>query len=715
MDDTATSFDRCATAIRHRQRTLSISESEGFRTDDDEMEQPLDSPDLLGETPDSSMAAEDASAKYEGGSQHDLQDAEAQEMSSDDRSDPMRANSPSLSASKSRPNFDAMERSPFLDTPGCQRGGSLPFHESLGKLKDSQSSHNPYPPSLLKPSRISYPPKSLHFDSAAAERAGRDPLFSSVPASTSSKPVDQLFLASILHSASSQGLSKVVANSSASLPSSSSGTDQASSSLAKPSASLRSMKGLQPLTISTANIPSHIGRKRNLNGAMIGASGPTRHHKRPSSGSNDLLGPDSQAPSPITRLTRPGRSSQDGLTDEEETVSSGIPPLTDSSSITSSLASSQRSRSDGAKDNAATANPDDSMISEPEQSFSTTNSSQDIHDIGYGHIRRTSSTNQKLFAAATADRPTYKPSPPISHDGKAHLHEKQQKSPQFRNVRPLQAAFMNAGLVSKKGRSRQDRDSGVGLGGTPPVWKRLLGPAGKEMMGDSSQGSPAVSLADSSFCSNISSFGSPIPTVEIAGAPLPAGEPHMPDTPCKRPLFAHSRLPTASNQLHPLAQSSRPVPTRSNSSASSTSDVSSVVNSIPGTAIKSRVYGSKTQELASPHTTTTSSGEDENIPHSLPDTTTAAPAGRSSKKPSIQLKRVGPALFRRRSSGQLHTAADGSFLSVSDRSGGSPRDGVQDWEPMTPTRTISGAHLLIGEGFGMMLRRRTRRTEVRPY
>jgi hypothetical protein len=65
------------------------------------------------------------------------------------------------------------------------------------------------------------------------------------------------------------------------------------------------------------------------------------------------------------------------------------------------------------------------------------------------------------------------------------------------------------------------------------------------------------------------------------------------------------------------------------------------------------------------------------------------------KRP-VPLRRIGPALFRRRSSGQLSTGPDGGLLAV-ERSGGSTRSGIVDWEPMTPTRTVSGMQWMNSE------------------
>ena len=384
------------------------------------------------------------------------------------------------------------------------------------------------------------------------------------------------------------------------------------------------------------------------------------------------------------------RPSVDVVTDEEEEgvststcTSASLPPLTDSSSATSSLASSHRSARDSSN---SLEDGDSSFLEDVSFSTTTTTTASDTSlpfDQGLGHIRRTSSTGHKLN---------------VAESGRGE--KRNQRSPHFKNVRPLQAAFMNSGLLSKKSRSRAERDSGIGMGMTPPFLKRLVG--------GSVQGTPQ-SIHSSPGIANVFP-GSPIPILNIpkhlsksTGSPVVVEQPHMPDTPCKRLLFSHSRIgnngagsTTTNNiqQLHPLAQTSRPVATRSSSSCSTTSDVSSVVNSMPGSAVKSHSH------LAiSPRSTIATGGSPTSIssPCADPSINTGSSEHEKQFKRPVPLRLIRPSLFRRRSSGQLNTGPDGSFLPPNQRSGGSTRSGMIDWEPMTPTRTMPGTQWLGGE------------------
>ena len=688
LSNAASLFDQSTAVLRHRHRTLSISESDGGISDEGgETEAYLESPELL-------LAGKEAYLENgDGAMLSNGQDDEGKEAGRD-----------SLLQNQEMPksrggNNNENEASPFLDTPGRKRGTSMPlreinpaftppinksqknkpfFNSNLDDLviTTSFSSHPAQP--TLKSSRTSYPPKTLNFHSS---KAGRDTLYASVPASTAGSRPDELFLASILNG-HSHAASGSTASKSASAGSGFTASPVGEMPLPKNS-SLASATGgaINANPAVTMQSSVQVNRKRNANGAMIvggnvqpGRGGSKLAANSPTRGMHKRHASSSEGHAAVSTGRRP---SVDAVTDEEETVSTStctsasLPPLTDSSSATSSLASSHRSGIDKS----------DSVDGDTpleEVSFSTTTTTSDTSSI-LGHVRRTSSTNNKLnlSGAGRVDR---------------------QRSPHFRNVRPLQAAFMNSGLLSKKLRSRAERDSGVGLGMTPPFLRRLVS--------DSARSTP-----QSNFASPVShSAGSPVPTLEIAnhanGASIAILEPAtMPDTPCKRPIFSHSRISaaTAGNQLHPLAQASRPYVNRTSSSSSTASDSSSVVNSIPGSVVKVRsAYPANTSSR--PSTAISESPTSVGSP-------CASLAGTSENNKHLKrpgpLRMIRPALFRRRSSGQLYTGPDGSFLPFTERSGGSIRTGTVDWEPITPTRTVTGAQWTGGKQWDLMLKKRS--------
>lgn len=508
-----------------------------------------------------------------------------------------------------------------------------------------------------------------------------------------------------------------------------------------------------------------------------------------------------------------GHDRETNASSTEDGRSAAVPSLTDSSSAASSLASSRNSRLQqhpiiiADQDMAKETDCDDDIVVEfpdlnaeinhaamvihgeagADASFGSAASSSDFGTISArhplkphtGHIRRTSSSARRLFAAGGVE-PGAVPSPAKAAAKALHIDTKtagnasdktKRSSPQFRNIKPLQAAFVNSGLISKKNRHNRVAHNDSGVGVTPPVWKRFLG--GSAMAGTSSANTSFnstsasnLSLANSSFGQytpndigtpsrrNVSSFfGSPVVTAELqAASPMAistkaavGGDSLMPpDTPCKKNIFNPIRRGTvatkdrtrtqtstsAQHQLHPLAQSSKPINLRTISFASATSDDSSVINSMPGSAVKpirasptpysqspspKAIFGNASAEtLASSHSVSPT-GRPENHSHSglgaadssVSPSSNGSPlgsmrgallsaAGRVTKRvPPVQLQRIGiPALFRRRSSGQLRTGADGAI--TTDRSGGSIRYGVHDWEPMTPTRAAGGQSMLSG-------------------
>ena len=786
----SSSFDACASAIRHRQRTKSISESEGGNgsdsedNDNNEDESSFnfpDSPDLVhdggmqGITARdgyveagifSGMSVEDARVGGAGSGAHA---SAADEMQLDDDEGPISLDKEESSVidkqhkQATRGEFDDVHDSLFLETPGRTRGASMPS-DAFGQPSYTLTTSLPPHPfqSQLKSSRVSYPPKilyttkTIHEDGDPSSRS-KNPLHSSVPASTSksgsnstssttaSRPLDQLFLASILNGSGSSSNNALSASGSLSVkkqPSMSLSKSTGNSSLVRTSEALKSSKSLQPL--SPHHTSSHVGRKRNANGNMIvsTSSGTTSRENSVNEHINTAQ----------LDFNHGGRPSLDGSTDEESGISPTLPPLTDSSSATSSLASSQRSgqysklnqRERLEKPQTVSEHESENSALLDDLSFlSDSTMPSFVENSRGGHLPRTFSTNKDLAATTTSTNAKGnipRSSGQLKSPGTPGFLSgiPRRTSPHFKNVRPLQAAFVNSGLLSKKSiRSRLDRDSGIGLGATPPApaLRRLLHQDRKDNLSNLSlQSTPGASVSlsfstpshytGSPGMSSISmQQGSPVPTVEIApshsmdsesfaaaaaaNASAAASQSRrMPDTPCKRPpLYPHLRQATtmedaaekedgskhqAVPSLHPLAQCSRPTTGRSASSCSSTvSDSSSVVNSIPGSAvkIKDRFFRSPTNLPGSAASNRLSRKSNGSGSPSSAGSPCAMQMPDGQPKSAIPRRRIGPALFRRRSSGQIQTSANGSFMTLAERSGGSTRCGVVDWEPMTPTRT----------------------------
>ena len=198
VENATSLFDQSTTALRHRHRTMSISESEGGTSEEggQQDEAAPDSPDLSG------LNKEAYINDVDGPHSETVEKAEEDLLMQD----------PQLAQLLEGGN-DENELSPFLDTPGRKRGCSMPLKELSGghiqgnintksyastpdalTFASTLISHPSQPP--LKSSRISYPPKTLNF---GMNKTGRDPLYASVPASSSGCRPDELFLASILN------------------------------------------------------------------------------------------------------------------------------------------------------------------------------------------------------------------------------------------------------------------------------------------------------------------------------------------------------------------------------------------------------------------------------------------------------------------------------------------------------------------------------------
>ncbi|GAA5963683.1 hypothetical protein JCM21900_001977 [Sporobolomyces salmonicolor] len=288
----------------------------------------------------------------------------------------------------------------------------------------------------------------------------------------------------------------------------------------------------------------------------------------------------------------------------------------------------------------------------------------------------------------------------------------------YKNVRPLQAAFLSTGLVSKRSRSRTDS---IGVAPVFNLQQHLQQQLGETAIPNAS---PAKSVA--SVSGSASNDIAPLPNPLLASL----SRPHMPDTPVKKSAFvhptaaansdtpAHSAIaavvtpgviieqpssdsdpsPSAANNGSPVGGSgvlsSKKVVSLSlaadDDSAESRESISPLgsankpfqrsISPLSGRSLASA------SSQGSAKSTRTELGELSPTMHASKGTARSS-TGRSG------LGRVRPALFRRRSSGQL--SSEGSFLGLhysgSSSSGASVMT-IGEAEPMTPTRSVGGRY-----------------------
>lgn len=229
----------------------------------------------------------------------------------------------------------------------------------------------------------------------------------------------------------------------------------------------------------------------------------------------------------------------------------------------------------------------------------------------------------------------------------------------YKHVRPLQAAFMSTGLVSKRSRARND--SGVGLGLTPSF---NLQHQLQQQLDDS---------LDAAHPVEIPSANPLVTTVSRTSI--------MPDTPVKKAAFAHPSTVTSSPEIlvnairAPISSSPNPKPS-------------------PTTARKSISPRGSSEGLggvASPcsgRSPMRSPAESENGQQGG-DVSPTVHASRSGSKSVAGSAWKRPAMFRRRSSGQLSMEAGflGGLRSGSSE-GSTTTSLAVDGEPMTPTRSV---------------------------
>ncbi|GAA5876049.1 hypothetical protein JCM3774_004488 [Rhodotorula dairenensis] len=293
----------------------------------------------------------------------------------------------------------------------------------------------------------------------------------------------------------------------------------------------------------------------------------------------------------------------------------------------------------------------------------------------------------------------------------------------YRNVRPLAAAFMSTGLVSKRSRPRNNSLSGA------PVFN--LHQHLQQQLGESSvpKGSPMKAPA-------VVEHTAPLPNPLVTSLSRPS---IMPDTPVKRSAFqagvsASSSRPSLATpvlqvETAPSSEGVQDSPTANASFGSGSPVGTGGVLSEKQTAALSltadmderaagdgrgslsplgtsgvdgaaRSQSPLSRSSVSPSSSSTTGTLDLRPPARLPvtsgdvsPTVHAFKSGARFSSASMRntLGRVRPALFRRRSSGQL--SGEGSFLGAQYRSGGSSSgkssaaNTIAEGEPMTPTRS----------------------------
>ena len=383
------------------------------------------------------------------------------------------------------------------------------------------------------------------------------------------------------------------------------------------------------------------GRKRSATGAVVGPTNPTGLLPRAASG----------LPAPWhARGKNSGGSdltSDDDAMDEDHLGSSWGPPgLTDgttsaSSSLSTALSSHAEERVPGSISNASLC---------------------------------TSTSSNGLPIAHGAGEPFYTPQ-------------------NYKNVKPLAAAFMSTGLVSKRGSAVANRrDSGIGLGFTPAAGNLLSQLQAQQEEAKAANLAAAQATGDSAL--DVAQAGAPGAAPVVLKNPLLAAVARaavMPDTPVKR-SFGSGVNPTSG-----LAISSAIMDDDDDDDEDD--DESAQLRTAPGSASSNATATSVGSPGMGPSLLVAGSVSRRSTgsPNSMSGVSPTAHAMRSSAARSNML--TAPVMgsggraaksrqmFRRRSSGQVEFGANGVFRSGS--SSGSSSFAVEP-EPMTPTRSVAG-------------------------
>ncbi|SCZ90315.1 BZ3500_MvSof-1268-A1-R1_Chr9g10788 [Microbotryum saponariae] len=396
------------------------------------------------------------------------------------------------------------------------------------------------------------------------------------------------------------------------------------------------------------------GRKRNANGALLVGPGFLA-----SAGTSNL-----SAESPIVAhdsLHWDACDEETGdMTDEDldsmsmcwdGTRSPPPPPLTDgTTSASSSLSTALSSHAEG---------PDHVVIAHLEGPRASTSTRSLDSSTGGIHPAKLSSLDTSFFTPQN-----------------------------YKNARPSQAAFMSTGLVSKK----HSRPRGNSLGG-PPMLDFHASATGEKASPPS-----AAPVVESFSSTGLAAFGVPVAAVAAPNA-IPSRL-SMPDTPMKRsvglshalnvsdlasPLPAHATPP---GLLVDLVDSSSP-PSASSPLVGPTESTDSLSPWRPGALSQDTRSRSTSPRSQSSLDSDGGAGGNDASPTAL---AAVANARSSSKLGSASRSLLTmPAIFRRRSSGQLgplNTKREIANLNYS--SAGSSRTPTivsPNLEPMTPTRS----------------------------
>ncbi|SCV70050.1 BQ2448_1444 [Microbotryum intermedium] len=395
------------------------------------------------------------------------------------------------------------------------------------------------------------------------------------------------------------------------------------------------------------------GRKRNANGALLVGPGFLA-----SAGTSNL-----SAASPIVAhhsLHWDPRDEETGdLTDEDlesmsicwdGTRSPPPPPLTDgTTSASSSLSTALSSHAEG---------PDHVVIAHLEGPRASTSTRSLDSSTGGVHPAKLSSLDTTFFTPQN-----------------------------YKNARPSQAAFMSTGLVSKK----HSRPRGNSLGGPPMLDFHA------SATGDNASPPSAAPIAESFSSTGLSAFG--IPVAAVAAPNTIPSRLSMPDTPMKRSVGLSHAL-NVSDLASPLPAHAAPpgllVDLVDSSSPPSAS--SPLVGPMESTDSLSpwRPEGLN-QDARSRSTSPRSQSSLDSDGLGGNDASPTALAAIASTRSTSKLASASrnlltmPAIFRRRSSGQLgqlNTKRD--LANVNSSSSGSsraPTIASPNLEPMTPTRS----------------------------
>ncbi|KAM0789439.1 hypothetical protein ACM66B_000262 [Microbotryomycetes sp. NB124-2] len=295
----------------------------------------------------------------------------------------------------------------------------------------------------------------------------------------------------------------------------------------------------------------------------------------------------------------------------------------------------------------------------------------------------------------------------------------------YKNVKPLQAAFMSTGLVSKRSRPRSSSTSGA------PVFnlhQHLL----------QSQLDERVAAENLAAAAAAGGIATSTVVDEHQPALLPRSTSIMPDTPVKRSAFTtstsngnlgqqqqHQPLTAAALEVNNAASSDdsadgSPVHRQQQQQSSEMSSLSPVHTHLDpasrdSSASKSSssnatVSGNNHQRVSPSHSPLGADvGPRGDISPSIHASRTIA-LSNGKVTNSLKALRIKPTLFRRRSSGQL--SAEATHLGL--RSGSSSSSGgtiMREVEPMTPTRTTGQKW---GDGRAQLLDTPVEETPITP-